>query len=288
LSGVVASDTGNVDLSTSGATGTLASPNVGNNIAVTASGFGLTGSAAGNYTLVQPGGLTASITPALLTISLIGNPTRLYNGSATAIVPGADFSISGFIGLQSATIPQNASAEYASANAGTGITVTATLEGSDFSPASGTQLSNYSFSHTVTGAGTINPVTLTGYVTNNPTKVYDGTAAGTLTSSDYVLSGLVGSESITVDQTSGTFASPNAGPEAITASLTDANFTAGTGTLLSNYVLPSSLSGQGTIQPAALGGNNIYGTIVNDPTKTYDGTTTATLTGSSSPAPGSR
>ncbi|MGB6449113.1 MAG: YDG domain-containing protein, partial [Steroidobacteraceae bacterium] len=278
LSGVVASDTSNVDLSSSGATAAFASPNVGDDIAVTASGFTLTGSAAGNYTLAQPSGLTASITPAPLTISLIGNPTRLYNGSTTAVVPGADFSISGFAGSQSATIPQNASAQYATANAGTGITITATLEDSDLSLASGTLLSNYTFSHTVTGTGTITPVTLTGYITNNPTKVYDGTTAGTLTSDDYVLSGLVGSESITVNQTSGTYASANAGPETITASLTTANFTAGTGTLLSNYVLPSSLSGPGTIQPLPLGANNIYGTIVNDPTKTYDGTTTATLT----------
>ena len=278
LSGVVAGDSGNVGLSTSGAAGTFASPNVGDNIAVTASGFALTGGAAGNYTLAQPTGLSASITPAPLAISLLGDPTRLYNGSTTAIVPGTDFSISGFVGSQSASIPQNALAEYASPNAGTGITVTATLEGSDFSPASGTLMSNYSFPHSVTGTGAINPVTLTGYITNNPTKVYDGTTAGTLASGDYVLSGLVGSDSITVNQASGTYASPNAGPEAITASLNGADFTAGSGTLLSNYVLPSALSGEGTIQPAPLGGNSINGTIVNDPTKTYDGTTTATLT----------
>jgi len=278
LSGVIASDSGNVALSTSSAAGTFASPNVGGGIAVTASGFTLTGAAAGNYTLAQPSGLAASITPAPLTISLVGSPTRLYNGSTTAIVPGADFSISGFVGSQSATIPQNALAEYASPNAGSGIAVTATLEGSDFSPASGTLLSNYSFPHTVTGTGTIQPVSLTGYITNNPTKVYDGTTGGTLAGGDYVLSGLVGSDSITVNQTSGTYASANAGPETITASLTGGSFTAGNGTLLSNYVLPTSLSGQGTIQPRPLGGNNIYGTIVNDPTKTYDGTTTATLT----------
>jgi filamentous hemagglutinin family protein len=277
LSSVVASDNGNVELSTSAATGVFASPNAGNNIAVAASGFALTGSAAGNYTLTQPSGLTASISPAPLTISLTGNPTRLYNGSTTAVVSGSDFSLSGFVGSQGATIPQNALAEYASPNAGTGITVTATLEGSDFSPASGTLLSNYSFQHTVTGTGTINPVTLTGYITNNPTKVYDGNTTGTLTSGDYVLSGLIGSDSITVNQTSGAYASASAGPEAISAGLTGADFTPGTGTLLSNYVLPSSLSGRGTIQPAPLGGNSINGTIVNDPTKTYDGTATATL-----------
>jgi filamentous hemagglutinin family protein len=278
LSGVVASDVGDVTLASGSATGTFASPNVGSNIAVAASGFGLTGTAAGNYTLEQPGGLAASITPAPLTISLVGNPIRLYNGSTTAIVPGADFSISGFVGSQSATIPQNAQAEYATANAGSGIAITATLEDSDFSLASGTLLSNYSFSRTVTGTGTINPVTLSGFIANNPTKVYDGTTTGTVASADYVLYGLVGSDSITVNQTSGTYASANAGPEPISASLTAGDFTAVGSTLLSNYVLPSSLTGPGTIQPKALGGNNINGSIVGNPTKTYDGTTTATLT----------
>ncbi len=193
-------------------------------------------------------------------------------------MPGADFSISGFVGSQSASIPQNALAQYASPNVGTNIGVTATLEDSDFSLASGTLLSNYSFSRTVTGTGTINPVTLSGFIANNPTKVYDGTTAGTVTGADYVLYGLVGSDSITVNQPSGTYASANAGPEPITASLTAGNFTAGGSTLLSNYVLPSSLTGPGTIQPKALGSNNINGSIVGNPTKTYDGTTTATLT----------
>ncbi|HTV52496.1 MAG TPA: YDG domain-containing protein [Steroidobacteraceae bacterium] len=278
LSGVVASDTGNVTLGTGGATGTFASANVGSNIAVAASGFTLTGSAAGNYILGQPSGLTANITPAPLSITLTGNPTKIYDGSATAIVPAADFTVTGFAGSDSASVAQNALALYATANAGNGITVTATLEASDFSPASGTLLSNYSFPHTVSGTGTITPVTLTGYITNDPTKTYDGTTSATLTSADYVLSGLIGSESITVTQTVGTYASPNAGPEEVTASLAAVNYTAGSDTLLSNYVLPTQLSGAGTIQPKPLSGNNINGTIIGDPTKTYDGTTAATLT----------
>jgi trimeric autotransporter adhesin len=278
LSGVVSGDTGQVSLATGSAAGTFASANVGSNIGVTVNGLSVTGSAAGNYTVTQPSGLTANITQAPLTITLNGNPTKPYNGTTTAVVPGSDLTISGFVGGQSATVTQASLAEYATQNAGNTIGVTATLETSDFSAASGTALANYSFPHTVSGVGTINPIALSGYIANNPTKTYDGTTAGTVSSADYVLSGFVGSESVAVNQNSATYASANAGPEAITASLTSANFTAGGGTLLSNYVLPSTLSGSGMIQPLQLGGNYINGAIVNNPTKTYDGTVTATLT----------
>ncbi|TAF37317.1 MAG: hypothetical protein EAZ66_07195, partial [Alphaproteobacteria bacterium] len=57
-----------VSLVTTGATGSFATKNVGIAKAVTASGYTLTGSDAGNYTLVQPTGLTANITPVTYTV----------------------------------------------------------------------------------------------------------------------------------------------------------------------------------------------------------------------------
>ncbi|HKW31115.1 MAG TPA: YDG domain-containing protein, partial [Verrucomicrobiae bacterium] len=62
LAGVLPADAGNVRLSTNGYVANFSSANVGTNIAVTVSGLSLTGSAAGNYTLSQPAGLTANIT----------------------------------------------------------------------------------------------------------------------------------------------------------------------------------------------------------------------------------
>lgn len=61
LSGVMAADNGNVTLSGT-AVATFASSSVGNGIAVTVTGYAITGSAAANYNLVQPTGLTANIT----------------------------------------------------------------------------------------------------------------------------------------------------------------------------------------------------------------------------------
>jgi filamentous hemagglutinin family protein len=277
--GVLPADSANVALSTGGATGTFISPNAATGIGVNVSGMQLSGSAAGNYSVAQPTGVTANITPAPLTITLGGNQTKPYNGTTTAVVAGTDFTIAGFVGSESATISQNALAQYASPNVGTNIGVTATLEAPDFTAASGTLISNYSFAHTVTGnTGTITAIPLSAYITNNPTKTYDGNTTATVTGADYVLTGFVGSESATINQPNASYASPNAGSETVTATVTAANYTAGGGTLLSNYTLPTTISGAGTIQPQPLGGNYINGSIVGNPTKTYDGTTVATLT----------
>ncbi|HUA38717.1 MAG TPA: DUF4038 domain-containing protein [Candidatus Sulfopaludibacter sp.] len=62
LSGVLPVDRDSVGLSTNGYVANFASPGVGTKIPVTVSGLSLAGSAAGNYALVQPTGLTANIT----------------------------------------------------------------------------------------------------------------------------------------------------------------------------------------------------------------------------------
>ena len=54
-----------ISLSTNAYTATFATVDVGTNIAVTVGGLTLTGSAADNYMLNQPTGLTADILPSL-------------------------------------------------------------------------------------------------------------------------------------------------------------------------------------------------------------------------------
>ena len=274
LSGLVAGD--NVTLSDTGAAGTFNQSNVGNNLAVSATGFSIGGTAASNYTFSQPSGLTADITPAPLTVTLSGNPTKIYDATIAATVPNSDFTVSGFVAGQSATVVQNSSANYASPNAGTNIPITVNLEASDFSAASGTSLSNYSFPASVTGSGTINPIVLMGSIVNNPTKVYDGTTDATLNSANYSLTGLLPGQSITVTQTSGTYGSPNAGVEPVSATLSASNYLAGSGTLLTNYVLPGLMSGFGTITPAPIS-FSFSAAITGNPTKVYDGNNVATI-----------
>src|SRR5207253_10045132 len=136
----------------------------------------------------------------------------------------------------------------------------------------------YSLPTTASGAGVITPKALTASIVNNPTKTYDGTTASTnLTNANFSLAGLVGSESFTVTQTAGTYASANAGTGiAITSTLSAANFTAGASTLASNYTLPTTASGTGKINA-----KNITVAITGNPTKPYDGTTTAPALASS-------
>jgi hypothetical protein len=62
LSGVLGND--QVSVSPSGYTAIYSSPNVGTNIPVSVTGLSLTGSAAGNYVLIQPTGLSGDITTA--------------------------------------------------------------------------------------------------------------------------------------------------------------------------------------------------------------------------------
>jgi hypothetical protein len=70
----------------------FAGANVGTNIAVTVGGLDLTGSAAGNYTLSQPTGLSANITPATLTVS-VDNQSKTYGLPN----PPLTISYSGFV-----------------------------------------------------------------------------------------------------------------------------------------------------------------------------------------------
>ncbi len=140
--------------------------------------------------------------------------------------------------------------------------------------------------YTLTGAtGTvaITPQTVTASIIGNPTKTYDGTTNATLTPANFRLSGLIGTESFTVTQTAGTYNSPNvSGATTVTASLSPSNFTPGSGTLASDYNLPTTASGAGQITKA----NAVIS--VTPYSVTYDGnahTATGTATGVESPTP---
>lgn len=275
LDGKVGSD--DVTLNAAGATASFGQTDVGNDLAVTASGFSLTGAAAGNYILAAPA-LTADITPRLLTIVMTGTPTKTYDGTQAVTLGAGNFNLAGFVSGQSATVGQS-SAAYATANAGTGIDVTAALQPSDFVPGSGTSMSNYTFAPTVTGLGlgVINPLQLTGQIVGNPTKVYDGNTTAALTASNLQVVGLLSGQSINASFSGtvpGQYDDFNAGARGASAgALPGADFTAGSGTLLSNYILPSSYLGSGTITPAPLTGSfTVLNVGIVNASKVYDGT----------------
>ena len=275
LAGVLSADAGQVGFDSSGATASFSSVNVGTNLAVAAGGFALNGSQSPNYFLSQPTGLTASINPQPLTANIIGNPTKVYDGSTSTTLTAGNYQLVGFVAGQGASLPQSATAQYLVPDAGS-QGIHSTLASSDFVANSGTNLSNYVLPNAGNGTGTITPAPLTAAIIGNPTKTYDATTAAALTSGNYALSGFIPGQSATVTQTSGLYDTADAGARSVTAALAGGNFTAGGATNLTNYSLPTSAAGIGTINKAPLQVVNVAGT-----NRTYNGGVGDTLNVSS-------
>jgi filamentous hemagglutinin family protein len=250
LSGVIGSDS--VALTQAGA---FTSANVGIGVGVTASDA-LSGAGAGNYTLTQPTGLSANITPAALTVNGTSAASKVYDGTTAATLSGG--TLSGVIGSDSVALTQ--AGVFTSANAGTGVAVTTS------DALTGAGAGNYTLTQPTDLSADITPAPLTIIGTNVANKVYDGTTTATLTGGR--LSGLVGTDPVAFSQ-AGTFASSNAGNDIAVTALDTLSGTAAT-----NYTLTQPTGLIANITPATL---TVSGTNVAN--KVYDGTTTATLTG---------
>ncbi len=121
-------------------------------------------------------------------------------------------------------------------------------------------LSNYNITYN-TAAFTITPAALSATIVGSPTKSYDGTTTASLTASNYQLNGMVSGDSFLINQPVGTYAAATAGPEGVTALLSASNFSVGSG-LLTNYILPSSVTGPGTITKAVTSSTITWNTPV--------------------------
>lgn len=265
-----------VDLDTGAATGAFADPNAATGIAVTASGYTISGADAANYTLIQPQGLTADITPAPITLTSV---VKVYDGTVNLPTAGSAY---GFTGVYSGDVvvadTAGVSGFYGDKNVGGTLSggvvtggVNVTLNGLTLT---GAQARNYVVTPGVIAApiGVITPAQLVAVIINDPTKIYDTLTTAALTSTNYELSGFAAGESATVTETAGVYDTKNAGARTVTAALDSGDFTAGSGTLLSNYILPISASGGGTITPAPA---SVIGAVARN--KVYDGNTTATI-----------
>ncbi len=280
VSGLVAGDTAATIGSTSR---TYNNANVVGATTLTASGLsigGVTGSAgsvASDYSVPASAGTGATITAAPLSLTLVGPVTKTYDGTTAATLAPANFNLTGFVGTESASVTQSAGT-YASPSAGSGIDVSATLATGNYSPVGGTILTNYVLpggSFTGTGIGTINPALLSVSVAlvGPVSKVYDGTTVATLMPANFSLSGFVASDSASINQTLGSYATANAGGgNNVSTTLATGNYVAGGSTQLGNYSLQTGTltgTGIGTINKAAL-------TVsTGNVTKTYDGTLAA-------------
>jgi hypothetical protein len=258
LSGVLAGDTNNVALATNGYVASFASTNVGTGIAVTVSNLTLSGSAAGDYTLVQPTNLTANITPKALTIApTLPQPVitsiGLTNGVVTIMWSSATGGI--YRVQYNSSLNGGSWTDLSPDVTATGLTTTQTN-------AVGSAPQRF-YRVKLLNSG------LSGLSAND--KVYDGTTVATLSSNNVVLVGVINGDSVSL-VTNGyiaNFATANVGtyiPVGVSG-LTLSGVSAGNYTLNQPTGLNANITGKGVTITSGLTANN----------KVYDGTVAASL-----------
>jgi filamentous hemagglutinin family protein len=190
LTGVIAGD----NVSVGSIAGNYLTKNVGTNLPIVTSAFMLSGTDASNYTLVQPTGLTASITPRPLTVTATGE-SKVYDGTTPATVTLADNPVAGDVLTVTST---NA---FLDPNAGTGKYISVsniTISGAD--------AADYTVNSSTAAYANITPATLNVTATG-VNKVYDGTTAATVMLTDTPLAGDV----VNLGYTSASFNNKNVG-----------------------------------------------------------------------------
>jgi hypothetical protein len=265
LSGVIAGDS--VTCDTSHATATFAAATPGSALAVGVTGLALGGPAAGDYALSSAGAApTGSITKAIVTPTVTAN-NKTYDGTTTGSI--GTCTLAPVIAADANNVScdlSGATATFASANVGNAIGVSVAGLGLTGSAAGNYQLSATS-QNTTANISLDTTVTPTVTVAN---KTYDGTTSAAITGC--TLAGVKGTDNVTCT-TSGataTFVSSGVG----TGVGVNVTGLALGGTAATNYQLAStSATSSANITPATL---TPTVTVAN---KTYDGTTSAAITG---------
>ena len=267
LSGVISGDT--VTANTSAVTATFDDKNVGSgkSLIVSNAAIILAGTDAANYSLQTVAGLTGTITPAQLTLGgLSAAASKVYDGTTTATVSGTPTFV-GLLGSDSVSITGSAVGNYNTKDVATANTVSFTGL-----TASGTDAGNYTISTSYSLSATITPaaLTMTG-LTVPASKVYDGNTSAVVGGSG-ALVGVFGSDAVTLSGTAvGTYNSKNV----VTASeVTFSGLTLG-GTDATNYTFTIQSPIIASITPKTL----TMSGLTTPSTKVYDGTTSATVSG---------
>jgi filamentous hemagglutinin family protein len=255
LGGVVAGDT--VDLNDPGA-GTYDSKNAGTGKTVTVGGLVIYGADAGNY-IITPvvSGDVGEIDPKALTVSLTGLVDKTYDGTTSAILTAANYSVSGMIAGDTLDVTDPTSGTYDSKNARPIRTVSVTGIA-----ISGADASNYAVNTSASGpVGEIDPLALTASLTGTVEKTYDGTVSATLIPANYVLSSPVGGDSVSLnDPSTGTYDSKNAGTGKTVTVGGLALFGADAANYTVNGVASASI---GIIDPAVVQANSLTWSVAN-------------------------
>ncbi len=124
--------------------------------------------------------VTFTIDKRLLTASIVGDPTKVYDGNTDAILAPANFSIGNLVLSQSVTVTKS-TGTYNSKDVATANNVSTTLVSGDFSAGAGTNLNNYTLPTSASGAGHITRKALA--ITADNKSFLFGSPLATLTAS---------------------------------------------------------------------------------------------------------
>jgi hypothetical protein len=246
------------------AAGAFSDKNVGTGKTVTVTGLSLTGADATNYSLSAIT-VTADITAKQLTVTGIVANNRVYDATVTASLNTASAALAGVIAGDTVTISGTATGTFADKNVGSGKTVTIAglaLAGAD--------AGNYSVA-TVTSTANITAkgVTITGLTASN--KTYDATTAATL-SGTATANGLINGDVVSLTGTAvGAFADKNVG----TGKAVGITGLSLTGADATNY----SLTAPTATATATITTKSVTVSGLSAANKTYDGNTTAAISG---------
>ncbi len=306
LSGFKGTDSGNLSIGNAVYNGSHVAAGPGQGTSITLSSLSVSGlqtsmgSQASDYSVTLPSPIAANVVPRTLSLTAnltpAGQVSKTYDGSNTATLTTAHYSVSGFIsnGANSDSAPITFSnAIYDSIHVANASQVTATAvlgNLTTFANASDPSLaSDYQFiSSFSTSNVAINPklLTLTPVLDTSGliSKVYDGTNTATVTAANYSVSGFVGNDSASITLSNPVYNSIHVldANQATEQILGLGSFTtvanASDPSVASDYQLPTTfITNNAAITPRPLSVSAVLGPsgLVS---KVYDGTTGATLT----------
>ena len=210
--------------------GGVADKNVGNGKSINVSSIALAGGDANNYNLQNTTATTsASITKKALTVSYTGSD-KVYDATTTATVTGSSTDKVG-----GDTLSYTQTAVFADKNVGAGknISITGiTLDGAD--------KDNYALQNTTAmTSASIGKATLNVTGASAQDKTYDGTTVATITGAAVAA---LGSDDVTLNTGTASFASKNAGTHAVSTAYTVSGADAGNYTLVQPVGLSATIN----------------------------------------------
>jgi hypothetical protein len=229
LTGVVGTD----DVSLTGEAINFADPNVANGIAVSITAASLAGAKAFNYSLSLVGSPTSNANITTKELTVAGSFTafnKVYDGNTTASFNAKSLTLIGVVGTDDVSLTGEA-IHFADPNVANNILVSITS-----ASLSGTKAFNYSLS--LVGSPTSNAnittkeLTVAGSFTAN-NKVYDGNTTASFNAKNLTLTGVVGTDDVSLTGEAIHFADPNVANN-ILVSITAASLA---GTKAFNYSL---------------------------------------------------